>query len=91
MPRPALLDEMNAGFRRADQLAVLRQDPPLHESVHSWARRQASGGINTRVGEGIWNSALLKQCSPKRWIRYYCSAAPKEGFVKTEIHLPFFL
>ena len=33
-PRLATLDEVNADFRRADQLALLKQGPPFHSSVH---------------------------------------------------------
>jgi hypothetical protein len=31
------------------QLAALRQSPPIHESVHLWARWQASGKRKWRV------------------------------------------
>jgi hypothetical protein len=41
-PHLALLERTNANLRRADQLASLKQGPPIVESVPTWARRQAS-------------------------------------------------
>ena len=45
MPHPASLDELDANSWRAGQLAWLKQGPPFHQSVHSWAGQQASVGI----------------------------------------------
>ena len=46
-PRPASSDETNASHRRAGQLAVLKQGPPVDGSVRLWDRAagaEQSGG-----------------------------------------------
>jgi len=38
IPCPASSNEVDARHGRAGQLALLRQGPPVHESVHPWGR-----------------------------------------------------
>jgi len=42
-PRQAASDWLDANQRKADQLALLRQGPPAHESVHPWGRAAGVG------------------------------------------------
>ena len=46
-PHSASLEKANAGHGRADQLAGLRQGPPVHENVRLWGRM---AGVGQRRG-----------------------------------------
>ncbi len=52
-PRPASLNETDARFGRADQLAALRQGPPVYEGVLTEGRA-AGVGIGRGKYERLW-------------------------------------
>ncbi|HBP89052.1 MAG TPA: hypothetical protein DD706_15300 [Nitrospiraceae bacterium] len=71
MPHPASLNKLNANFWRADQLAALRQGPPIDGNVHSWARM---AGIRKRLGgsKELWcaQTVLAKILNSVLWITW---------------------
>jgi len=52
--RPTLLHSVDASYGRADQLAVLKQGPPVRLSVHPWGR----GGRRRLEGRGEYRDLL---------------------------------
>jgi len=74
-PHPASSEKANAGYGRADQLAELRQGPPVHESVRLWGRM---AGVGQRRGatqtSRLWKlfGITITLCSIQRMARGDC-------------------
>jgi hypothetical protein len=49
-PRPASLNKANAGLGWAGQLAMLKQGPPVDESVPLWGRTAGVGQFGEECG-----------------------------------------
>ena len=56
MPHPASLDELDSNSWRVGQLALLKQGPPIHKSVHSWGRSAGIDQCRRKKGKNLSNS-----------------------------------